>query len=104
MKTSPTELELDTQLLRKGKMILRAINHSLRLKMLQLIHKNSKMKVQDIYAQLKIEQPVASQHLAILRRAHIVVAKRDARNIFYSIDYARVKEIQELSKKLVADL
>ena len=51
------------------------------------------MTVTEIYVKLRLEQSVASQHLAILRRAGIVSTARDGKFIFYSLNYARLAEV-----------
>ena len=93
-------LHLDTPLLTKGKNTFRAINHSLRQQIIELIHKNGKMIVTDIYVKLHLEQPVASQHLAILRKEHFLNTERQGKRIFYSVNYPRMSQVYELSKKL----
>jgi DNA-binding transcriptional ArsR family regulator len=101
METFETALPLNTEELRKGKMILRAVNHPLRQQMLQLIHGYGKITVTELYVKLRLEQSVASQHLAILRRSGFVNTQRSAKNIFYSVNYNRLKQVQELSRKLI---
>ena len=100
METENTPLQLDTVLLSKGKNTFRAINHSLRQQIIELIHKNGRMMVTDIYVKLRLEQPVASQHLAILRREHFLKTERQGKRIFYSVNYPRVSQVYELSNKL----
>jgi DNA-binding transcriptional ArsR family regulator len=95
------ELNLDTAELKKAALILRAINHQLRQKILLLIHKQGKVNVSRIYAKLRIEQSVASQHLAVLRKAGFVTTEREGQNIFYSVNYPRVSQVQEFARKLV---
>jgi ArsR family transcriptional regulator, virulence genes transcriptional regulator len=99
MQTEAT-LQLNDVVLRQGKSVLRAIDHSLRQEMLALIHKNERMIVTDLYESLKIEQSVASQHLAILRKANIVNTERAGKKIFYSVNYQRIKEIHVFSEKI----
>lgn len=67
-----TFLKLDLIGLKKSALILRAINHKLRQQIMKLINDNEKITVTEIYIQLRLEQSVASQHLAILRRAGFV--------------------------------
>jgi len=100
METMHTPLPLDTALLSKGKNTFRAINHSLRQQIIELIHENGKMIVTDIYVKLRLEQPVASQHLAILRRELFLNTERQGKRIFYSVNYPRINQVYELSKKL----
>src|SRR4051812_21179669 len=86
-------LKLDFLRLKKAAMILRALNHKLRQQLLKLIDEQQKITVTEIYVNLRLEQSVVSQHLAILRRAGIVITKREGKFIFYSLNYKRIKEI-----------
>lgn len=65
--------------------IFRAINHPLRQKILQLVHKNKAMSVTDLYVSMRVKQSVASQHLAILLKAEFVKTHRDGKKNFYSL-------------------
>lgn len=96
-----TTLQVDDLIIRKGKTIFRAINHPLRQQILHMIHRNTKMIVTDIYKAFEIDQPVASQQLAILRRAGLVLTVRDGKHIYYSVNYDRIKEIHECSDQLL---
>ena len=86
---------------KKAALILRALNHSLRYQILKLIDENEAVYVTQIYKRLKIEQSVASQHLAILRRAGIVTTERTGKFIFYSPNYTRVDEVMKLVASMV---
>ena len=67
--------------------ILRAINHPLRLKIIELLEINKKMTVTQIFTSLNLEQAVASQHLAILRKAGFVDTKKESKYMYYSLSY-----------------
>lgn len=95
------ELKIDYQTLRKSVLVLRAINHKLRQEMIQLIDKEGKTTVTDLYIKLRLEQSVASQHLALLRRAGVVVTSRDGKYIYYSVDHQRLDEINRLLNELI---
>jgi len=74
--------------------ILRAINHKdVRQKMLKVIEENKSIGVTDLYVKLRLEQSVASQHLAILREANVVKTKRDGKNINYLLNHDRIATI-----------
>jgi DNA-binding transcriptional ArsR family regulator len=96
------ELKVDILTLKKAALVLRAINHKLRLQILKLINTHGKLTVTEIYVKLRLEQSVASQHLAILRRAGYVNTERDGKFIYYSVNSERVTEIQKFSKELVS--
>ena len=93
-------VKVDFLNLKKAAMILRSLNHKLRQQILKLIDENKRLTVTEIYVRLRLEQSVASQHLAILRRAGIVKTTRDGKFIYYSINTARVAYIMECVDRL----
>ncbi|MFQ5446596.1 MAG: ArsR/SmtB family transcription factor [Saprospiraceae bacterium] len=102
LKKGKQEVQLDYVELRKAVLVLRAINHKLRQRMIDLLEENGQMTVTDIYIKLRLEQSVASQHLAILRRAGVVATERQGKFIFYSLDKARLGQISGLVEELAA--
>lgn len=92
--------QIDLNQVKKAQMTLRALNHKLRQEILSIIENKGNMNVTEIYVKLKVDQPVASQHLAILRKANIVYAKRDGKTIWYSVNFDRIKEIETFTKQL----
>jgi ArsR family transcriptional regulator, virulence genes transcriptional regulator len=101
-KTNSESVKLDFLRLKKAAMILRALNHKLRQQLLKLIDENQKITVTEIYVNLRLEQSVVSQHLAILRRAGIVITKREGKFIYYSLNYKRIKEVNDFVEQLVS--
>lgn|SRR5579875_2548041 len=91
-----SELKIDVIQLKKAALILRAINHKLRQQILRLIHQHGKITVTEIYVKLRLEQSVASQHLAILRKAGYVNTLRDGKFIFYSVNHDRLEQVHNL--------
>ena len=87
-------------MLKKAVLTLRAINHPLRKEIMELIEEKKQMTVTEIYIKLRLEQSVASQHLAILRRADVLTTDRDGKFIYYSINSKRMEEIAALVEKL----
>jgi DNA-binding transcriptional ArsR family regulator len=51
--------------------------------------------------QLRLEQSVASQHLAILRRAGVVTTTREGKFIYYSVNHKRLAEIYSYVEQLL---
>lgn len=96
-----TELKIDVIQLKKAALVLRAVNHKLRQQMLKLIHSNGKMTVTEIYVKLRLEQSVASQHLAILRKAGFVNTLRDGKFIFYSVNDSRLDQVHSIAHDLL---
>ena len=95
-------IKIDYYNVKKAALILRALNHKLRQQLLKLIEDEKKITVTEIYVKLKLEQSVASQHLAILRKAGIVTTQRDGKFIFYIINHKRIDEISAFVNELVA--
>jgi ArsR family transcriptional regulator, virulence genes transcriptional regulator len=95
------ESKVELLTLKKADITIRALNHKLRLQIIRLLQDKGEMTVTEIYSKLKLEQSVASQHLAILRRAGIVNTRRDGKFIFYTLNTGRIEEIYNISKTLV---
>ena len=98
---SDSLINVDYHALKKAALVLRALNHKLRQQLLKLIEDEKKITVTEIYVRLRLEQSVASQHLAILRKAGIVCTERDGKFIFYTVNYKRLDEISQFVKELV---
>ncbi len=101
LESAPMPDNMDVVQITKASLILRAINHSLRQKMLRFIHQKGKANVTEIYIKLRLEQSVTSQHLAILRKAGFVKTERDGKQIFYAIDYNKLEQVQEVSRQIL---
>ena len=102
LKKGQQDITLDYAELRKAALVLRAVNHKLRQKMLELLEDHKRMTVTELFVKLRLEQSVASQHLAILRRAGVVTTERDGKFIHYSINKDRITQISEIVEELVA--
>ena len=74
----------------------------MRQQILTLIETEKKITVTEIYVRMRLEQSVASQHLAILRKAGIVVTQRDGKFIYYTVNNKRIGEITDVVEDLVA--
>ena len=94
-------VRLDFLHMKKSMLILRAFNHKLRQQILKLLDEKRKVTVTEIYIELRLEQSVTSQHLAILRRAGLVSAFREGKFIYYAVNYKRVKEVNNFVEQLV---
>jgi DNA-binding transcriptional ArsR family regulator len=97
-----TPVKVDFVNLKKGAMILRALNHKLRQQIIKLIDEKKRITVTEIYVHLRLEQSVASQHLAILRRAGIVKTDREGKFIYYSVSAPRIAQIMHCIDELIA--
>lgn len=94
-------LKINFHNLKKAALVLRALNHKLRQQILALIETEKKITVTEIYVRMRLEQSVASQHLAILRRAGIVITQREGKFIYYTVNYKRIEEINQFVQELI---
>lgn len=100
LRKGEEEININYENLRSAVLVLRAINHELRRSIISLLEEEERMTVTEMYIKLRIEQSVASQHLAILRKAGIVEPFREGKFIYYSLEKERLSQIAQL----VADL
>ena len=80
---------------RKALMVIRALNHDLRMEIVEMLQEEP-MSVTDIEIKTREEQSVVSQHLAVLRRAGIVAPERNGKFMIYSIKEQVMEEIAVL--------
>lgn len=69
--------------------------------MLKLLLEKKSLTVTEIFTGLFLEQAVASQHLAVLRRAGFVKTKREGKLVRYSINPQRLQQVQQVIEILV---
>src|ERR1044071_6965950 len=96
-----SSLKVDLLNVKKAALILRAINHKLRQQILKLIDEQGKITVTEIYVKLRLEQSVASQHLAILRKAGFVKTERDGKFIYYTVNPERIEDLNKFVESLL---
>lgn len=75
--------------------LLRALAHGTRLTLLRALVEGER-SVGEIEAQTGTVQPGLSQQLAILRKADLVETRREAKQVFYRINQARLAEVSAL--------
>jgi DNA-binding transcriptional ArsR family regulator len=91
---------LDFYSIKKVSMIFRALNHKLRQEILRMIDKKGQASVSEIYVDMRLEQSVASQHIAILRRSGLIIPERDGKFMKYKLNSVRI----DMMNQMVVDL
>jgi DNA-binding transcriptional ArsR family regulator len=102
-KENKNAIQVDLLALKKSALVVRALNHKLRQQILRLIADKGTVTVTEIYVKLRLEQSVASQHLAILRKAGFVKTKRDGKFINYTANLSRIRQINQLSQNIAGN-
>lgn len=82
-----TKVRFDHQKLQYSTVLMKALAHPLRLKILEFIDMKGVINVNKIYNTLQIEQSVTSQHLRLLRLAGVVNARKEGKYVHYNINY-----------------
>ncbi|MBT8190576.1 MAG: metalloregulator ArsR/SmtB family transcription factor [Bacteroidia bacterium] len=82
-----TKVRFENEKLQYSAILMKALAHPLRLKILEFIDIQGVINVNKIYNTLKIEQSVTSQHLKLLRMAGVVKARKEGKFMHYQIDY-----------------
>jgi DNA-binding transcriptional ArsR family regulator len=93
-KENSEPVTLDTLLVKKSAIHVRALNHKLRQQIMKKIDEKGSCTVTEIFTELFLAQAVASQQLAILRKAGFV------KNIYYSLNIPRLKEFLKTLEQL----
>jgi DNA-binding transcriptional ArsR family regulator len=100
LKKGKADIVLDYVELRKAVLVLRAVNHKLRQNIIEVLEEAGRLTVTELYVKLRLEQSVASQHLAILRRSGVVITERVGKYIYYTLDQERLTQISRLVEEL----
>ncbi|MDQ3381372.1 MAG: metalloregulator ArsR/SmtB family transcription factor [Actinomycetota bacterium] len=101
--TSPFRLPvtpLETDLVAK---YFRGLGDPSRLRILELLRDEGELSVGDLVDRLALAQPKVSNHLACLRWCGFVAARQDGRTVYNRIADARVQEMLDLARSLLAD-
>jgi DNA-binding transcriptional ArsR family regulator len=90
----PPGLDIDLMLssARQASEFLKALSHEVRLLILCFLIDGEK-SVSEIEKMLKLRQPAVSQQLARLRADGLVEARRNGKNIYYSLARAEVRDV-----------
>jgi len=94
-----TKTNIDIIKLENAASRLRALAHPMRVAILELINKNGKMNVTQIYTKLKIEQAAASHHLNVLKTRGVILSKREGKNTYYYLKQGAIIKIIDCINK-----
>jgi DNA-binding transcriptional ArsR family regulator len=82
--------------------IIRAVNHKLRFRILNLLAQNGPLNVTELRIWLKEDQSIVSQQLAILRRAQVVTNKKSGQEVYYTLNTPVMANLENFVYSLVA--
>lgn len=79
--------------------IFQALAHPTRIAIVELLRDAAEVPVSTVYERLGLEQANVSQHLAVLRSKHIVVARKDGNQVFYSLRDRIIGKVLDLMRQ-----
>lgn len=77
----------------------KALAHPLRIRILDAL-RAGEVGVNELSAQLKVEQSNLSQQLGVLRSRNIVVGRKEGNNVYYSVPDAEIFRLLDVAKKI----
>ncbi len=80
--------------------ILKALDHRLRQRMLDIIDLHYSINAEGLSNQLDLKPSIINQHLDILRRADILNLQRQGKQFFFSINYDKMDKITHFVQEL----
>ena len=99
-KTDKDSDALQTEVFERQARICKAFANSTRLRMLDLLGKHD-WGASELQEQLGISKANLSQHVAILRAAGIVSARRDGKAVYFSLTMPEVKSACQLIRDVL---
>lgn len=77
----------------------RALGHPVRIKILELLVREGHT-VQELQAALKLEQPIVSQQLAVLRNQNVVIAQKEGLSVRYELRDPAIGELLDVARRI----
>jgi ArsR family transcriptional regulator len=81
----------------------KSLGHPLRIRILELLTPGEQ-SVAELLVSLGVEQPHLSQQLGILRRAGLVVTRREGSSVVYALSDERIADVLAVSKQILLDM
>jgi DNA-binding transcriptional ArsR family regulator len=91
---------LDTEVYEKQAVICRAFAHPKRLQLLDLLG-HGEARVSALQKTLGVSKANFSQHLAILKAAGVVTARRNGRNVYCSLTIPQVRDACHMIREVL---
>lgn len=94
-QSNPTENlpAINAGIIKTASFITKSVNNTFRQRVISLLLCNKQMAVKDLCNQLNTEQSIVSQHLALLRKAGLVHARRQGKSVMYSANERQLREV-----------
>ena len=98
-KTNESTSHVSAEDIEKASRSIKAMSHPLRLKILSVLGREE-FSVQDIVDLVGTSQSNISQHLGILKDKGILVARKDANKVFYSVSDEKTLKLLNMMREV----
>ena len=82
--------------------MFKALGHPVRVRVLEVLVTGER-PVGELAEQLGVEMSHLSQQLAVLRRAHVVTARRVRSTVYYSVRDPRISQLLAVARQILVD-
>ncbi len=84
--------------------LFKALAHPARIRVLEILSVTARpTPVSDILEQTELEPTLLSQHLAVLKRHHVVSAQRIGNAVYYQLAHPKISELLVIARTFLAD-
>lgn len=84
--------------------LFKALAHPARIRVLEILSANDRpTPVSEILAATEIEPTLLSQHLAVLKRHHVVSAERTRNTVHYELAHPSIRDLLVSARGFLAD-
>jgi len=84
--------------------LFKALSHPARIRVLEILSASGRATaVSEILAATDIEPTLLSQHLAVLKRHHVITGRRIGNHVFYELAHPTISELLVIARTFLAD-
>ena len=84
--------------------LFKGLAHPVRVRILEILCGSDEVAVSALLDDLDIEASHLSQHLAVLRRHHLVISERRGSQVFYRAAFPEVTDLLHAARRLLVDI
>lgn len=85
--------------------LFKALAHPARIRVLEILSANDRAtSVGEILADTELEPTLLSQHLAVLKRHHVVTAQRVGNAVYYELAHPKISELLVIARSFLTDV
>ena len=77
----------------------KALAHPIRIRILEILRSHAR-SVQELQAELDLDQSTVSQQLAVLRAKNIVTARKEGTTVWYTVRDALVGDLLDVARRI----